>query len=346
AGDPHLVDRRGLVVLLQPKRTQRRRGAIGQPVVTSVGHEHHVARPERDRRRVRRDQPARPLEHDVKAGSFSRLIAQPPRGVQLRAGGAVPAGVHGGDRVAEHVHTVNISQTVDARDAQTYAEDDEALAVSPPHRTLWSAGSGRRPWREPMPYATAADGVRLYYETLGSGSPLLLVSGQASDHTLWDGVRDDFAGEHRVIVFDLRGTGQSDKPEEPPYTTHGFAQDAIAILDELGIARAHAYGVSMGGRVCQWLGIDFPDRLRPLVLGRRPPGTAHGVPRSPEVDARLFGPTDPEARGAAWIDGLFTPAGLAAHPEYAAQVREALSNGPPAYALRLHYLASEGHEAW
>ena len=112
-----------------------------------------------------------------------------------------------------------------------------------------------------MPYASALDGTRLYYEELGEGEPLLLINGQGSDHTGWDGVRDDFTDRYRVIVYDHRGTGQSDKPTEPPYSTRGFAEDAVAILDHLKIARAHAYGVSMGGRICQWLGIEHGDRL-------------------------------------------------------------------------------------
>ena len=146
-----------------------------------------------------------------------------------------------------------------------------------------------------MPYATASDGVRLYYEEIGAGEPLLLINGQASDHTGWDLVRDDFAAHYRVIVFDHRGTGLSDKLAEPPYSTRGFARDTIAILDSLGIARAHAYGISMGGRICQWLGIDYPDRIGALVLGCTTPGNAHGVRRPPEVDAVMANrPADPE----------------------------------------------------
>jgi pimeloyl-ACP methyl ester carboxylesterase len=102
-----------------------------------------------------------------------------------------------------------------------------------------------------MPYATASDGVRLYYEELGAGEPLLLISGQASDHTSWGTVPNGFADQYHVIAFDHRGIGLSDKPTAPPYSTQGFADDAIALLDHLQITRAHAYGVSMGGRVCQ-----------------------------------------------------------------------------------------------
>ncbi len=196
-----------------------------------------------------------------------------------------------------------------------------------------------------MSYATASDGTRLYYEEVGAGEPLLLISGQGSDHTNWDGVREDFAQHYRVIVFDHRGTGQSDKPTEPPYTTRGFAQDAVAILDHLGIARAHAYGVSMGGRICQWLGIDFAERIGALVLGCTTPGNAHGVKRPAEVDASFRNlSTNPGAAMAALLDTLVSPRWLDAHPEFLAQM--GAQKPIPSYAQRLHYLASEGHDTW
>lgn len=99
-----------------------------------------------------------------------------------------------------------------------------------------------------MGFATAPDGVRLYY---GDGQrTTLLVAGQGSDHRMWQSVVADFAQDHRVIVHDHRGTGQSDKPEAPPYSTRACQRDRVAILDDLGIDRAHAYGVSMAGRIC------------------------------------------------------------------------------------------------
>src|SRR5438105_11969731 len=100
-------------------------------------------------------------------------------------------------------------------------------------------------------YAIGADGVRIAFEEIGSGAPLVLVSGQGGDRHLWDEIRSDFADRHRVITFDHRGTGDSDKPERPEYSTRGFAQDVITILDALSIPRAHVYGASMGGRVAQ-----------------------------------------------------------------------------------------------
>ena len=97
-----------------------------------------------------------------------------------------------------------------------------------------------------MPFATAADGARLAYQELGSGPPLLLVSGQASAPQIWTGVREAFAERYRVVTFDHRGTGDSDKPEAPSYSTRGFAGDAIAVLDHLGIGREHE-ATAVGG---------------------------------------------------------------------------------------------------
>lgn len=196
-----------------------------------------------------------------------------------------------------------------------------------------------------MPFATATGGIRLYYEEIGQGEPLLLINGQGGDHTGWDGVRDDFAGRYRVIVFDHRGTGQSDKPTEPPYSTRGFAQDVISILDHLNIPRAHAYGISMGGRIAQWLGIDHADRVGALVLGCTTPGNAHGVRRPAEVDAAMTNRSaDPQEALNAMLNTVFTPGWIEAHPE----VVERMIQTPqiPAYAQRLHYLASEGHDSW
>src|SRR5205085_6154041 len=69
-----------------------------------------------------------------------------------------------------------------------------------------------------MPFVTVPDGACLYYEERGAGEPLLLISGNGRDHTDWNGVRDDFADRYHVIVFDHRGTGQSDKSDAPPYS--------------------------------------------------------------------------------------------------------------------------------
>jgi pimeloyl-ACP methyl ester carboxylesterase len=193
-----------------------------------------------------------------------------------------------------------------------------------------------------MPFAITADGARLYFEVVGSGEPLLLISGQSNDHLCWKYVRSDFTARYQVIVYDHRGTGSSDKPEAPAYSTRGFAADAIAILDHLQIARAHAYGISMGGRVCQWLAIDYPQRLGALVMGCSTPGNTHGVRRPPQVDA-LMKSGDPQRM----LDLLVSDAWARLNQEFLVELAVAAMHKPmPRYAKKLHYRASEAHNAW
>ncbi len=190
-----------------------------------------------------------------------------------------------------------------------------------------------------MAFATAPDGAHLYYEVSGAGDPLLLVAGRANDHHLWNLIRGDFARRYQVVVYDHRGTGQSDKPEQPPYSTQGFARDAIAILDDLGLPRAHVYGVSMGGAVGQWLGINHGDRIGALVLGCSSPGDAHGVRRSEEVHAVIAQPDSPKV-----MDLFF--ARKSALPRFYLSMRGAVKYPMPAYAEQLHALASSEHDSW
>lgn len=197
-----------------------------------------------------------------------------------------------------------------------------------------------------MPFATCNQ-AEIYYEVHGAGEPLLLVMGQGSDHHGWDLVRDDFGARHQVIVFDHRGTGQSGKPTEPPYSTRGFAADAIALLDHLGIQRAHCYGISMGGRICQWLAIEYPERVGAVVLGCTTPGNPHGIKRPPEVDAKMANrPANPEEAMRFLAEQMVSPGWLAQHPEYLAQLRKRAENPIPGFAQKLHYAASEGHDSW
>lgn len=195
-----------------------------------------------------------------------------------------------------------------------------------------------------MPYATAVDGARIYYEIEGAGAPLLLISGQAGDHHGWDEIRPDFADRFRTVSFDHRGTGRSDKPTTP-YSTRLFATDAIAVLDAAGIDRAHAYGTSMGGRIGQWLGAEHADRLGALVLGCTTPGDAHGIARTAETNA-VFRAEPTPANAVPKLLLSFTQAWIDAHPELVAEFTNPPPDLVPPFARELHYLASQQHDAW
>ena len=98
--------------------------------------------------------------------------------------------------------------------------------------------------------------------------PILLVRPLGGWRASWDGFAAALARELRVVVFDAPGTGES--PGSPRRTTRAMARDALALLDELGIARAHVYGISLGGMVATWLAIDAPTRVDRLVLASTP----------------------------------------------------------------------------
>ncbi|MET9418560.1 alpha/beta fold hydrolase [Streptomyces klenkii] len=191
-----------------------------------------------------------------------------------------------------------------------------------------------------MPYAGTADGIRIAYQAEGDGTPLVLLAGQANNHHWWDGVRGDFRAAHRTVTLDYRGTGGSDKPDEP-YSTEGFAQDVIAVLDALGIERAHVYGTSMGGRVAQQLAVRHPGRVRALVLGCTSPGGPHAVERGDDVRRSLARPGP--AAGQALRALMYTPAWPAAHGGPSDVLGDPAM---PAYARRRHLAASNGHDTW
>lgn len=114
-------------------------------------------------------------------------------------------------------------------------------------------------------------GVRIAYETCGSGPPLVCCHAFAVDRTMWNLQRARFAESHQLITFDQRGCGESDHPAlEPgkpdPYTIDRFADDLRGVLDALGIQRARILGLSMGAATALRFAILWPERVEKLIL--------------------------------------------------------------------------------
>src|SRR4029453_16331370 len=115
-----------------------------------------------------------------------------------------------------------------------------------------------------MPIVTA-NGLTLNYEQEGTGEPLILIPYLAADHACYAFQVAEYAKQFTCISPDLRGAGESDKPDGV-YSTEQFADDVAAFMQAIGVSRAHVSGLSLGPATGMWLTAKYPDRVRSLSL--------------------------------------------------------------------------------
>jgi pimeloyl-ACP methyl ester carboxylesterase len=172
-----------------------------------------------------------------------------------------------------------------------------------------------------MPRARLANGIELEYDVFGDPSepPLVLVMGLGAQMIFWE---EDFCAElaaagFHVIRFDNRDVGLSSqldglgipnvfeamqaafagRPVTAPYQLEDMADDTVALMDALGIARAHVVGASMGGMIAQTLAIRHPDRLLSMTSIMSTTGDVTLPPATPEAMRMLLTPPPPDRDG-------------------------------------------------
>src|SRR5512138_3562067 len=130
-----------------------------------------------------------------------------------------------------------------------------------------------------------SDGVRIRFIDQGTGEPIVLLHGLGGSVESWStvGILQDLSRDHRVIAFDARGHGKSDKPHDPRQYGRQMALDVVRLLDHLGIPRAHVVGYSLGGMLTSQLLTLRPDRFITATLIAR--GGRFGV--SPEAKREM-----------------------------------------------------------
>lgn len=135
-----------------------------------------------------------------------------------------------------------------------------------------------------------SDGVRIRYVDQGAGEPIVLLHGLGGSVETWTttGIFQALAQDHRVIAFDMRGHGKSDKPHDPKKYGREMVLDVVRLLDHLGIRRAHVAGYSLGGMIVSQLLTLHPDRFLSATLiaagGRF--GVSPDAERELEAEAR------------------------------------------------------------
>jgi len=141
-----------------------------------------------------------------------------------------------------------------------------------------------------MPYALTADNVRLYYEEVGQGTPILFIHEFASDHRGWEPQLREFGKRYRCIAYSARGYAPSDVPaDKDAYSYKHVMRDAVAVLDHLKIDTAHFVGLSMGGYTCLQVALNYPARVRSMTLAGTGSGSERGYTADFHKNSRAVG---------------------------------------------------------
>lgn len=183
-----------------------------------------------------------------------------------------------------------------------------------------------------MPFITTPSATLFATEAGPADRPAILFANSlGTTHRMWDAVVEELAPDFRCIRFDMRGHGASRRTNSAAFGIADLAEDAIAILDNLGLARVHFAGLSLGGMTGQALAARHPQRLASLTLMAT---TAHLPPAQGWLDrAALVRREGTKAILEATLERWFTPGYLAAGPPALATIsRDFAANDAEGYA--------------
>jgi pimeloyl-ACP methyl ester carboxylesterase len=198
-----------------------------------------------------------------------------------------------------------------------------------------------------MPKVRLGD-ITFYYHTQGEGYPLVLIRGLGSNADHWYPQIPSFSSCFRVVSYDNRGIGRSDKPKNP-YTIKMMAEDTAGLMDALGIPKAHIMGLSMGGMVAQEFALQFPHKVHGLVLACTHCGGGKAVPPSEKINAlftEFITTGSPEAAREAGAC-LFAAGTFLKAPELVREYQQVSARFPPENkTLMQQWDAVKGHDTW
>ena len=179
-------------------------------------------------------------------------------------------------------------------------------------------------------------GARIYWDEVGQGEPLLLIMGLGFPSDAWHRTRPALSQKYRTIALDNRGVGRSDMPPGP-YPIPVMASDAAAILTAARVDSAHVFGISMGGMIAQEFALQYPQRVRSLILGCTAAGGPNALPSEPEAALMLVsrGEMTPEQAARAAVPFVYDEGTPQEHIEQDLAVRRPWFPRPQAYNAQL-----------
>jgi 3-oxoadipate enol-lactonase len=195
-----------------------------------------------------------------------------------------------------------------------------------------------------------ANNITFNYDQQGSGEPIILIPYLAADNACYAFQVAEYAKHFTCISLDLRGTGETDKPEGV-YSTELFADDVAAFMQALGIQKAHLSGLSLGAAVGMWLASKYPDKVQSLSLHGGWPKTdffLKSVAEGWQATAKALGSV-PDMVIHAMFPWCFTPELYGAKPDYiqslAAFVRSRPAQPVPAFIQHSNAVIAHDVEA-
>jgi pimeloyl-ACP methyl ester carboxylesterase len=168
--------------------------------------------------------------------------------------------------------------------------------------------------------------------------------------TRWFRILPLLVREYKVIAFDNRGAGRSDKPDIP-YTMEMMADDIAGLLDAIGIEAAHTFGVSMGGMIAQNYALRHPDKIISLMLGCTRCGGTHGIPADSEargaLNPELIEYLSPEERTRATLPFIYSREFIDNSPDVIETLIEIIEENPVDPIAYTHQMeAANGHDTY
>ena len=193
-----------------------------------------------------------------------------------------------------------------------------------------------------------ANNITMNYEQQGAGDPLILIPFLSADNACYAFQVAEYAKHFTCIAVDLRGTGESDKPEGV-YSTELFADDVAAFMQALGISSAHVSGLSLGAGTGLWLAAKYPDKVKSLSLHScwtKTDPFVTTVLQGWQLAAKALGSVA-EAVVSAIFPWCFTPELYAARPDYIQSLAQFIRSRPaqPVASFLQHSDAVMAHDA-